>query len=142
MEKVYSFLFFVVFYFCFLWHFVFVFCGVPASKFYSKTANDMTSTLWGIERSVTFRGVGRVKYLQITLYSFTMCIMTICVVLLMQFLFTIIKDTRTGQSLQAKQKSPDDSLSHQNGIQARKPGILLVHLYAGVNNIRMEMTEV
>jgi len=50
MEKVYSFLFFVVFYFCFLWHFVFVFCGVPASKFYSKTVNDMTSTLWGIER--------------------------------------------------------------------------------------------
>jgi len=57
---------------------------------------------------------------------------------------------------QTKQKSPDDSLSHQNGIQVRmnvpsrdmhscqtrKPGILLVHLYAGVNNIRMEMTEV
>ncbi len=41
------FLFFVAFRFCFLWHFVFVFCGVPASKFYSKTANDMTSTLWG-----------------------------------------------------------------------------------------------
>ena len=59
----------------------------------------MTSTLWGIERSVTFRGVGRVKYLQITLYSFTMCIMTICVVLLMQFLFTIIEDTRTGQTV-------------------------------------------
>ena len=99
MEKVYSFLFFVVFYFCFLWHFVFVFCGVPASKFYSKTANDMTSTLWRIERSVTFRGVGRVKYLQITLYSFTMCIMAICIILLMQFLFTIIEDTRTGQTV-------------------------------------------